>query len=205
MTLGSDYFAGLYEADDDPWRLANRWYERRKYALTIAALPAQWYRNGLEIGCSVGVLTAALASRCERLLGVDIAQRAVDLAAERTRRFPGVRVERRTLPDEWPAGRFDLIVLSEVGYYLTAEDFDRLLDLASVALEPEATLVAVHWRHPVAEYPRRGDEVHEGLARRAGEIGLVRTVAHEELDFRLEIYLRTPPEPRSVAQRTGLV
>ncbi len=204
MTLDSDYFTGLYEADDDPWRLASRWYETRKYGLTVAALPAERYRRGLEVGCSVGVLTAALASRCDELLGVDIAQRAVDVAAERTRRLPGVCVQRRTLPGDWPEETFDLIILSEVGYYFDAKDFHRLLDLTSASLDPGGTLVAVHWRHPVAEYPGSGDEVHERISRRAGDLGLARTVTHEERDFWLEVYLRTPPAPRSVAERTGL-
>ena len=204
MTLGPEYFTQLYEDGDDPWRLATRWYEKRKYDLTLAALPAQRYRSALEVGCSVGVLTASLASRCDRLLAVDIAQRAVDIAAERTRHLPGVEIQRRTLPGDWPAESFDLVVLSEVGYYFGAEDFGRLLDLTSASLDPGGTLIAVHWRHPVAEYPGSGDEVHQSLGRRAAELGLARTVAHGERDFWLEVYLRTPPEARSVAQQTGL-
>ena len=204
MTLGSDYFGGLYESDDDPWRLATRWYERRKYDLTVAALPAKRYRSGLEVGSSVGVLTSSLALRCDRLLAVDTAQRAVDIAAERTQHLPGVTVQRRTLPRDWPAGHFDLIVLSEVGYYFAVEDFERLLSMSSASLYPGGTLLAVHWRHPVADYPRGGDEVHATLAARAGDLGLVRTARHEELDFWLEVYLRTPPDARSVAQQAGL-
>jgi SAM-dependent methyltransferase len=204
VTLGPEYFAHLYESGDDPWRLATRWYERRKYDLTVAALPAEHYRSGLEVGCSVGVLTASLAPRCDRLLAVDTAERAVDIAEERTQHFQGVSVQRRTLPADWPAGHFDLIVLSEVGYYFAEADLQRLLELSSAALYPGGTLVAVHWRHPVAEYPRGGDEVHQTLTQRAADLGLVRTVRHEELDFQLEIYLRTPPDARSVAQQTGL-
>jgi SAM-dependent methyltransferase len=204
MTLGPEYFAHLYEGGDDPWRLATRWYEKRKYDLTLAALPAERYRSGLEVGSSVGVLTAALAPRCDNLLAVDTAQRAVDLAAERTEHLPGVCVQRRTLPGDWPSGHFDLVVLSEVGYYFAAKDFHRLLDLTSAALYPGGTLVAVHWRHLVADYPTGGDEVHKALAHRAGDLGLVRTVHHEELDFWLEVYLRTPPDARSVAQQSGL-
>jgi SAM-dependent methyltransferase len=204
VTLGPDYFDGLYEVADDPWQLATRWYEERKYALTLAALPAPRYRSGLEVGCSVGVLTELLAPRCERLLAVDVAQRAVDIAAERNRNLAGVRTLCRVLPQEWPPGTFDLIVLSEVGYYFAPTDFERLLERIASALEPGGTLVAAHWRHPVEAYPRSGDQVHQTLARQSSRHGLVATVSHAELDFLLQVYLRTPPEARSVAQQTGL-
>jgi SAM-dependent methyltransferase len=204
VSLGRDYFEGVYAAADDPWSLADRWYERRKYALTVAALPRERYARGLEVGCSVGVLTAMLAGRCDELLAVDVADSAVRSAASRTAELPHVRVEQRALPEDWPEGTFDLIVLSEVLYYLSGDDAAELLGKAVAALDPAGTLIAVHWRHPVADYPRSGDEVHEAIARDADSLGLVCTVQHEELDFLLEVYARTPPEARSVAQHEGL-
>jgi SAM-dependent methyltransferase len=204
VSLGPDYFDGVYAAADDPWSLASRWYERRKYAITVAALPRERYARGLEVGCSVGVLTEMLAESCEALLALDIAASAVRSAAARTAALPQVHVEQRRLPEAWPGGTFDLIVLSEVLYYLSAGDAAGLLKRAAEALEPAGTLVVVHWRHPVADYPRGGDEVHQALAGEADALGLARTVHHEELDFLLDVYLRTPPEPQSVAQREGL-
>jgi SAM-dependent methyltransferase len=204
VSLGPDYFDGVYAAADDPWSLASRWYERRKYAVTVAALPRERYARGLEVGCSVGVLTEMLAARCDDLLALDIAASAVRTAAARTAALSQVRVEQRQLPEAWPPGSFDLIVLSEVLYYLSAGDAAGLLERASQALEPEGTLVVVHWRHPVADYPRGGDEVHTALAAEAASLELGLTVHHEELDFLLDVYLRTPPKPRSVAQRDGL-
>ena len=59
----------------------------------------------------------------------------------------------------------------------------------------------MHWRHPVADYPRSGDDVHQALAARRG---LARLVSHTEPDFLAEIYIRTDGEPVSVAQATGL-
>jgi cyclopropane fatty-acyl-phospholipid synthase-like methyltransferase len=202
MTLGPEYFEGVYAGADDPWSLATRWYERRKYALTIAALPHQRYSRGLEVGCSIGVLTSLLAERCDELLAVDVAASAVRSASKRTAELPHVRVEQREVPAAWPEGHFDLIVLSEVLYYLGADDAHELVTQASAAIEAHGTLVAVHWRHPVADYPRSGDEVHEALAERAVELRLVRTVRHEELDFLLDVYARAPAP--SVAQREGL-
>ncbi len=57
------YFVDLYASDPDPWRLATSWYERRKYALTVDALPNERYRRAFEPGCSIGVLSELLAPR----------------------------------------------------------------------------------------------------------------------------------------------
>ena len=126
------------------------------------------------------------------------------MAAQRTAYLSHVSVEQRRLPQEWPPGQFDLIVLSELGYYFDAVDLDQVLSSVAGSLEPGGALIAVHWRHPVADYPQSGDEVHGALSARAQALHLTRTVAHQELDFLLDVYLRTPPDAQSVAQQTGL-
>ncbi len=201
-TLAPRYFDAMYAAAGDPWGLRDRWYERRKYAISLALLPAERYRRGFEPGCSVGVLTRLLAGRCGEMLAWDVAAEAVRSAAAHTRDLPNVRVEQRDLTATWPPGRFDLIVLSEVLYYLGDPDLGRVLGRAVPALEPGGTLLAVHWRHPVADYPRSGDDVHRMLAERPG---LARLTRHEEPDFLAEVYLRADGAPVSVAQATGLV
>jgi SAM-dependent methyltransferase len=202
MTLESGYFDAMYEAASDPWGFEDRWYERRKYAISLAQLPAARYDRAFEPGCSIGVLTAMLAQRCDTLLSCDVAPAAVRAAAERTRDLPHVTVEQRAIPAHWPAGRFDLIVFSEILYYFGDGDLDQVLRRAVAALAPGGTLLAVHWRHPVADYPKRGDDVHRALGAQAG---LGRLVSHREPDFLAEIYLRTDAAPVSVAQATGLV
>jgi len=202
VTLGAGYFEDMYKASGDPWGFEERWYERRKYAISVAQLPESRYRSAFEAGCSVGVLTRMLARRCDRLLSCDLAEAAVAAAARRTTDMPHVRVERRRIPEDWPAGSFDLIVFSEILYYFGDDDLERVLDHAVRALQPGGTLLAVHWRHPVAEYPRSGDDVHRILAARPG---LARLVDHREPDFLAEVYVRADAEPVSVAQATGLV
>ena len=71
MTVGTEYFDGMYAASPDPWGFESRWYERRKYAVTMALLPAERYRDAFEPGCSIGVMTGLLAGRCDRLLSCD--------------------------------------------------------------------------------------------------------------------------------------
>lgn len=202
VTLGAGYFDAMYAAAPDPWGFEERWYERRKYAISLAQLPDRRYRSAFEPGCSIGVLTEMLARRCDRLLSCDVAACAVRAAARRTRDLPHVLIEQRQMPHEWPTGSFDLIVFSEILYYFGDADLEQVLETGVRALQPGGTLLAVHWRHPVAEYPRSGDDVHRALAARPG---LARLVSHQEEDFLAEVYSRTDGLPVSVARATGLV
>ena len=92
-------------------------------------------------------------------------------------------------------------MFSEILYYFGDDDLDQVLSCGVRALQPGGTLLAVHWRHPVADYPRSGDDVHQALAARPG---LARLVSHQEPDFLAEVYIRTDATPVSVAQATGL-
>ena len=194
-SLGGEYFDDLYGRRDDPWGFATRWYEQRKRALTLAILPDEHYDTALEIGCSIGVLTEGLVTRTTDLLAVDVSQAAVDRARQRL--GPLARIERMDVADTIPDGPFDLIVLSEVGYYFDRQTLSGVLERIAAVLTPGGTLVACHWRHHVADYPLDGDTVHETIR----DLGLNRIAMHFEKDFVLEAF---SSDERSVAERTGL-
>jgi SAM-dependent methyltransferase len=181
------YFEKLYRADPDPWGFATRWYEARKYQLTLAALPRLRYRSAFEPGCSIGVLTELLAARCDHVLAVDEIAEALTQARGRTTSLANVSVERLTLPEDWPTGPFDLVVLSEVAYYFDEGDLDRLLARCLASLEPGGTLIAVHWRGPT-NYPLTGDETHALID---AHPGLTSMVHHREDEFVLNVWERT--------------
>src|SRR2546423_7936977 len=103
VTLPAAYFDAMYQAAPDPWGFEDRWYEQRKYAISLAQLPAARYRSAFEQGCSVGELTRMLASRCDALLSCDLAAAAVRAAAARTRDLAHAPVEQRDIAREWPA------------------------------------------------------------------------------------------------------
>lgn len=202
-SLGVEFFDGFYtDNGDDPWGFEDRWYEQRKRALTAAVLPRPRFTSALEIGCSAGVFTVDLAARCDRLLALDIAASAVAQASGRVAAAGfGDTVETRVarVPQEFPAGEFDLVVLSEVAYYCGPADLADLLARATAALSADGVLVACHWRHLVQGYPLTGDEVHRALR---ATPGLTVLAHHEEEDFLLDVLVRPPAT--SVARAGGL-
>lgn len=186
-TLSPDYFEAVYETSDDPWNFATSDYEARKYAATLEALPCEKYAEAFEIGCSIGVLTARLATRCERLLAVDVNDSALAQAQKRCRDLPSVTLKKMFIPDEFPAHIFDLIVVSEVGYYLSVADWERTQDEIVNHLSPHGDVVLVHWTHFVDDYPQTGDAVHDGFDRRAaGRLEHLKTERTD--DYRLDVW-----------------
>jgi 2-polyprenyl-3-methyl-5-hydroxy-6-metoxy-1,4-benzoquinol methylase len=139
------HFKRLYESNPDPWDFSTRPYERAKYRHTVQALGRRQFVAGLEIGCSIGILTRMLASRCDTLLGVDIVEHPLDAARRRCADQPWVRFERMQVPQEWPNGRFDLMVFSEVLYFLSPGDINRCARSLTATLSPSATVLLVNW------------------------------------------------------------
>lgn len=200
MTLDAAYFERVWASSPDPWRFETRWYERRKRALTMACLPEWHYGSAFEPGCATGLLTAALAERCDGVLATDVSDRPLRTARDRLRGRSGVRLRTMAVPAEWPEGEtFDLIVLSEVGYYCGGAALGRLATRVASSLTSEGTLLACHWRHPVADHPSGAEEVHGTLA---STVGATRVVRHEEDDFLLDVWSRR--QPASVAAQAGL-
>ena len=184
--LASTYFERIYDGDPDPWGFESRWYERRKYALTLAALPRARYASAFEPGCSHGVLTELLAPRCDRLIAAELVPEVAARARDRLRTagHRHVQVLDLAIPDDWPGGTFDLAVLSEVLYYLTADGLAETLARLDACLVSAAHVVAVHWRGET-DYPLTGDEVHAALDRHPGW----RPVAsHREDELALDVY-----------------
>ena len=180
-SIPARYFDDLYAGERDPWEFETSAYEQAKYDATLAALPRPRYRRGLEIGCSIGVLTARLAGRCASLVAVDVSEKALDAAHMRCRTLPNVAFENISVPAEWPAGTFDLIMLSEVVYYLDAGDVSRLADRVRASVEPGGHVLLVHWTG-TTDYPLSGDEAAElfmtALGRSARRIRQQRTPAY---------------------------
>lgn len=180
-------FDDVYRHDIDPWAYQSSWYEQRKRAVTLAALPNDHYQHALEIGCGTGVLTIELASRCRKLTGVDASGVAIDRARERLAQARQVELWRAEVPTGWPqtATDLDLVVVSEVGYYLSPVELEELFVIAGRSLRPDGHLVLCHWVHPIEGWDLDAEAVHD-LAHRG--LDWPTLVVHRDRDFILEVF-----------------
>lgn len=191
------YFDAIY-VEDDPFGYRARWYEARKRDLLLATLPRRRFERAWELGCSNGETTAALATRCDTLLATDLNTRAVDLARARVAGLAHVDVQQARHPTQWPAGRFDLIVFAEVGYYLTPDELAETAQRITASLTDAGVLVACHWLAPFAQARQDGRQVHRTLGQALRQ---QRVFRYRDADVLLEGWSR---DALSVAAREGL-
>jgi SAM-dependent methyltransferase len=201
-TVDLGYLDAMYRASDDPWHLASGWYETRKRALIMAALPRDRFRSGFEPGCSVGELTDLLVPRCDRLLSVDAHPDAVGAARRRVVDQPSARIVQMVVPDTWPGREdgapFDLVVLSEIGYYISAAGWLLLAQRVAESTTDDAVVVAGHWRRDFPQRTQPTDQLHRVLDDVLGWPALAR---YADADFVLDVW---SGRESSVAEEQGL-
>jgi SAM-dependent methyltransferase len=188
-SLPASYFDALYRENPDPWKFETSEYETNKYADTIAALPQQQYQSAFEIGGSIGVLTEKLAAHCKALLSIDISPLAQQRAIQRCQHLPHVRFQIMNFPHEYPPQRFDLVLLSEVGYYWCWEDLQQAQQRILELLEPGGHLLLVHWTQDAPDYPLQGDHVHDSFLKLA-PTQLCHLQGRREQLYRLDLFAR---------------
>ena len=194
-TSSQAFFESKYQADPDPWKFATSPYEIGRYKATLAALSGRRYRHAFEPGCSIGMLTAQLASLCGQVEAIDTSPTAVAQAQVRCKDLPGVCIRCGTLPADIPATPFDLIVLSEIGYYFDEPALYDLGRILAARLEGRGTLLAVHWLGYSKDHVLSGDRVHEVLMT-VGGLRHSRAERHE--GFRIDRWERELARHRGI-------
>lgn len=158
------HFDAMYRADPDPWGYLSSPYELEKYARTLEACGPAPLGCVLELGAAAGVFSALLAPGCDRLTTIDFSPTAVTIARERLAGHAHVTVVEGSVPDAIPAGaRFDVVVASEILYYLPDADFALALERLPGLLRDGGRLVAVHWRGQAPDLARSAVETHDAL------------------------------------------
>jgi cyclopropane fatty-acyl-phospholipid synthase-like methyltransferase len=187
-TRDTAYFEKLYAANPDPWNFADSAYEREKYAATINMLGGRHFSHGLEIGCSIGVLTKRLANVCDKLLAVDLVVQALTQAGSRCAGVGDVTFERMQVPQNWPTGSYDLIVLSEILYFLNPDDIARTAALADASLMTGGVMLLVNYTEDINE-PCDGDGAAELFMQCAGPAS-IRVDRLRSRSFRIDLLMK---------------
>ena len=160
-SVPSSFFDETFSKSSDPWAYTSNFDEISKFRTTIRCLPKVQFKNAFEIGCAIGVLSQKLANKCDRLLSVDYSEVGLEEARKRCAGLPQVRFEQMQIPQQFPTEKFDLILFSEVGYYLTIPDLlitkQKIID----QLLPGGYLLMVHFRSQVESFILNGDIVHD--------------------------------------------
>mgnify|MGYP000846291725 FL=1 len=116
------HFENLYRQKQDPWNYEHSHFEREKYLKTLQAIPEE-AETIWEIGCGEGVFTQLLLEKGKRVRGVDISPTALSRARERLKDFGDrVHLQKLDIVREDIEGTFDLILASEILYYLGGKD-----------------------------------------------------------------------------------
>ncbi|RUT99251.1 methyltransferase domain-containing protein, partial [Mesorhizobium sp. USDA-HM6] len=131
-------------ATEDPWNYRSP-YEQEKYERQLEILPAGPIGRALELACAEGHFTRQLAPRVGHLTATDISGVAVGRARARCSDQPNVEFGVLDFSADTLPGEMDLIVCSEVLYYL-----DDLVELRRIAkkfvgaLAPGGCFVSAH-------------------------------------------------------------
>lgn len=185
-------FEKLYREDADPWKFETSPYEREKYALTLECIGVGPFQTALELGCSIGVLTECLASRCHTLLAVDIAETALKRAEKRCGSCNNVSFLNAQLPQEFPVlpqGSQNLILISEMLYFLSRPDIVHLAHECLFVLQPKGRIVLVNWTGET-DTPCTGDEAAELFMATCRDHGLVLCSTQRRPTYRIDCLSR---------------
>ncbi len=182
-----EHFEAQYRDNPDPWGYRASPYEQAKYAATLAACGPGPCENALELGGSIGVFSARLAPRCRRLTTLDYSPTAVRRARAALAGHRQARALLGAIPEDLPAGTFDLVVASEILYYLEPSALAETLTGLEARTAPGARVVCVHWRPDGPERPLTAEHVHDQVRR---EPWLRRLTSQRRPEYLLDVLER---------------
>ena len=92
---------------------------------------------------------------------------------------------RGAAPGDLPADAFDLVVLSEVAYFLDGPDLLTTLRAVRRSLREGGELVVADWRHPTGDIPLDGPAAHRQVA---AVLDLPLRARYEDSDLLIEVW-----------------
>ncbi len=163
-TTSAAFFEEKYRSQGDPWNFAGDAYENARYRSILRALAGKHFHAAFEPGCSIGILTRMLAAVADFVRACDFSESAVAASRTQCADVPNVTITCKALCEDEPWSTYDLVVLSEIGYYFGLPAWESLAARMCLELPSGATVVACHWLGHSTDHVLHGDEVHRVLA-----------------------------------------
>jgi glycosyltransferase involved in cell wall biosynthesis/peptidoglycan/xylan/chitin deacetylase (PgdA/CDA1 family) len=137
------YWENVFQ-EPDPWNYGSP-YEQEKYSRQLLLLPDGPIERALEIACAEGRFTEMLAPHVEWLIATDISPTALDRARNRCRAQKNIEFHQLDLAIDPLPEDLDLIVCSEVLYYLYSEaELKRVAEKFTAALRTGGHILTAH-------------------------------------------------------------
>jgi SAM-dependent methyltransferase len=111
------FFEDLWKGGD-PWEFETSDYEQRRFELHLEMLGDRRYGRALEIGCGAGAFTRLLSPLVDELVGIDVAESAVERAKTLGPEGVDYRAANAMEFDLGGEGPWDLVVVSDTITYL---------------------------------------------------------------------------------------
>jgi len=151
-----EYFETLFAKQADPWKYTSP-YEEKKYEQTLELLPSIQFEQVLELACAEGHFTVQIAPRVGSLLAVDISLIGLERATKRCNGLKNVRFQLLDLTKDPIPGHFDLIVCSEVLYYIGGlDELQAFARRVAKSLNPGGHFITAHANLVIDEPDRPG-------------------------------------------------
>jgi peptidoglycan/xylan/chitin deacetylase (PgdA/CDA1 family)/GT2 family glycosyltransferase len=149
---GRHEFETLFARKRDPWVYTSP-YEQTKYEQTLELIPQGPFASALELGCAEGQFTAMLARRVDHLVAADISEVALRRARSRCAEWSNVDYLQLDLVTDAVPGTYDLVVCSEVLYYVgDRKSLTAVARRLARLIAPGGYLVTAH-AHVVTDDP----------------------------------------------------
>ncbi len=175
-------FDAKFAGDDDPWRTFENRDEALKRNAILHAMGAGPWGRVIELAAGNGSNSAAIAPRALRLDATEATASGTALVAKAIRRRGArARAIRLTVPARLPQTQYDIALVAELLYYLSARDMAHTARDLMRALRPGGTLVMAHHRIDFPDFAQHAVHIQRRFLAATGHrwrVRVVRRTAH---------------------------
>lgn len=169
-------FEDKFRSDADPWRTFSGADEALKRRAILHALGPGPIGRVLELASGNGSNSAAIAPRALRLDATEATASGTRLTAKAIAAWDRARARPLVLPGRFPRATYDMIVLAELLYYLSAHDMRRVARDVARALRLGGWLVLAHHQVDFYDFVQHSRHIHRRLLDATGAVWSVRRV-----------------------------